>query len=74
MIIRHNALIIIQRKDDQISNNVPLSSLTPLKVFAKSKNMLIIDSTSKYGECYSIFNFVWEIIRYMWEQILEKTV
>ena len=33
--------------------------------------MLIVDSTSNYDESYSIFNFVWEIICYMWEQTLE---
>ena len=34
--------------------------------------MLIMDNTSNYDVCYSIFNFVWKCIHYVWEQILEK--
>ena len=36
--------------------------------------MLIMDITSNSDECYSIFNFMWEIIPYIWEQTLENIV
>ena len=34
--------------------------------------MLIVDRTSNSDECSSIFNFVWEIICYMWEKKYRK--
>ena len=65
----------MQRIEDLIYKKMSLYSMpTYLMLLPKWQNILIVDITSHPDECYSIFNFVWKIIHYMWEQTLENIV